>query len=172
MSAKTMPKRTVRKPRRSAPAELDVSRSAMRSEIQAIAKRENGHLTPEAIVEAARNKRSKLHSYFTWDDGEAAEKWRLAEAGYLIRRIKLTVIRRAADEKSVVLTMTREFHSRGSLRGKGGSYEPIAEIMRDDDKQDELLQQALAELAAYRRKYAGLKLLAEVWEVLDPLLKD
>lgn len=37
--------------------------------------------TPAAVVEAGRSKRSKIHFLFTWDDSDAAERWRLREAG-------------------------------------------------------------------------------------------
>lgn len=36
--------------------------------------------TPEQIVEAARDESSELHKCFTWNDTEAADKWRKQEA--------------------------------------------------------------------------------------------
>ena len=52
-----------------------------------------GYLTPDAVVEAAANPRHVLHSYFTWDDIEAAYGFRKNQARELIRRYPITVIR-------------------------------------------------------------------------------
>jgi len=48
--------------------------------------------TPPAVVDAARAEDSPLHRYFTWDDGAAAEKWRLDEARKLVRSIHVVVV--------------------------------------------------------------------------------
>ena len=65
--------------------------AALREEMQSLVA--DGTLLPEVVVEAARNPNSLLHGYFTWDDGEAAEQFRLQEARALIRRVKVQVIR-------------------------------------------------------------------------------
>ena len=39
-----------------------------------------GKITPEEVLEIARNKDSELHKCFEWDDGVAAEKYRLTQA--------------------------------------------------------------------------------------------
>jgi hypothetical protein len=49
--------------------------------------REQGRSTPGDIVEDARPEGSTLHDAFTWDDGEAAEKFRLQEARHLCSAI-------------------------------------------------------------------------------------
>lgn len=53
----------------------------------------DGRLQPEDVVEAARNPNSSMHSYFTWDDTEAAAAFRLQEARALIKRVKVDVVR-------------------------------------------------------------------------------
>lgn len=50
-------------------------------------------LTPETVVEAARNPRSLLHSQFEWDDGTAGEAYRLQQARALIKRVRVDVVR-------------------------------------------------------------------------------
>ena len=50
-------------------------------------------LTPETVVEAARNPRSPLHSQFEWDDGAAGESYRLQQARALIKRVRVDVVR-------------------------------------------------------------------------------
>ncbi len=53
--------------------------------------RVNGRLAPADVVDAARDPESPLHSHFTWDDTEAAEKYRLSQARTLIRTVKLEI---------------------------------------------------------------------------------
>lgn len=53
----------------------------------------NGEIKPELVVEAAKVKTSALHKYFTWDNKEAAVKYRLQEASNLLRRIEVVVIK-------------------------------------------------------------------------------
>ena len=50
-------------------------------------------LTPEAVVEAARDPRSPLHDQFQWDDEAAGEAYRLQQARALIKRVRVDVVR-------------------------------------------------------------------------------
>ena len=54
--------------------------------------RSDGKLLPEDVLKAAMSPRSPLHSYFTWDDSDAAHKQRLHEARQLIRTVRVDVI--------------------------------------------------------------------------------
>jgi hypothetical protein len=56
---------------------------------------ECGRLTPELVLEAARDPKSPLHDWFEWDVEEAARKHNLARARILLRsvRVRLTVTR-------------------------------------------------------------------------------
>lgn len=54
--------------------------------------RDDGRLTPEAIVEAAREPDSVLHGEFEWRDDVAAHHHRLAVARALIREIRVEVV--------------------------------------------------------------------------------
>jgi hypothetical protein len=53
---------------------------------------EAGRLTPEHVVEAARNPESPLHQEFTWNNDAAAENWRLHQARHLVRTLLVTVV--------------------------------------------------------------------------------
>jgi hypothetical protein len=60
-----------------------------------------GRITPELVLDAARDKRSVLHDCFDWDDTIAAERWRLEQSRELIRSVKFTVIYKDAEVQSV-----------------------------------------------------------------------
>ena len=60
--------------------------SPQRQALLALAELHQGRVTPEIVVEAARDPASPLHSAFTWDDAQAAHEHRLAQARVLLRR--------------------------------------------------------------------------------------
>lgn len=51
----------------------------------------HGRLTASAVVDAARDEESPLHARFEWNDGVAAERWRLEQARELIRGVRVNV---------------------------------------------------------------------------------
>lgn len=68
---------------------IDVS-VAVRETIKAL-EDADGRITPEAVIEAARDEGSPLHQQFEWDDSKAAHGYRLEQARTLIRSVKLLV---------------------------------------------------------------------------------
>jgi len=144
----------------------DLKNEAKRAALLAIAARDEGRLHPQAIVDEAEDARSPLHDEFEWDDGEAAAAYRLAQAGALVRRLKVTIIREDKTARVLKVTTTREYESRRSQRG-GGGYESLEEIMREPEKRAEMISQVLDEMMAYRRRYEALVELAEIWAAID-----
>jgi hypothetical protein len=49
-------------------------------------------LTPELVLSDAKSTRSPLHRYFEWDDTLAAQKYRIDQAGDLIRSVQVTYL--------------------------------------------------------------------------------
>lgn len=68
-----------------------MSESAIRDALYALADLNGGRLTPEAVVEAAKNPEHPAHGHFTWDNTEAAILQRLYEARRLIRSVKVEI---------------------------------------------------------------------------------
>ena len=62
-----------------------------REALLALAELHQGRVTPEIVVEAARDPASPLHSAFTWDDAQAAHEHRLAQARVLLRRVRVEI---------------------------------------------------------------------------------
>ncbi len=67
------------------------------AEIKALEDR-RGRLTPQEVVEAARAEASAIHGCFEWDDGKAAEAYRIEQARELIRRVKIEIV---VEERSM-----------------------------------------------------------------------
>ena len=69
---------------------MNLSEEALQ-ELRAIENRA-GRLTPEQVVNAAADESSALHDCFTWDDSDAAAKWRLDEAREIIRSVRIETV--------------------------------------------------------------------------------
>lgn len=108
---------------------------------------EHEQLTPELVVDIARNPGHPLHGRFTWDDGIAAEQWRRAEARGLIRTAKI-VVHKDPDTYHKVRAFT-------SVISDGRrTYKPTADALADH--RDQVLQQCLRDIASLREKYRAL----------------
>ena len=58
---------------------------------------EDGRYVPQEFVDAARDEDHPAHGWFTWDDGEAAEKWRVAEGRRFVQGLPVEVSVPAVD---------------------------------------------------------------------------
>ncbi len=57
-----------------------------------LASKNNGKVTPDMVIEDAQQKKSVFHTYFQWDDTEAAEQYRIQQARNLINHIVEVVV--------------------------------------------------------------------------------
>lgn len=87
----------------------------------------NGRLIPSDVVEEARNPESPLHSHFEWDNSEAATKYRLLQAGVLIRSVKLEITVR--DVPLSVVGYVRD----PDLDTKTAGYRNVINIRSEED---------------------------------------
>src|SRR5262245_31235230 len=121
-----------------------------------------GALTPEIVVEEAADPMHPLHHRFTWDDTEAARKWRLHEAGSLLRvRYKAD----AGDDRADL----RAFWVTRDAEGKPTSqYEPVEEIIMDPFQRDLMLRQMRRDWQTFKRRYQHMQeFVAEVMHGLE-----
>jgi hypothetical protein len=121
-----------------------------------IAEANNGSLTPQAVVEAARNPRHVLHKHFEWDDATAAEAYRIEQARGIIRVIRV-------DDDDESRGSTRAFVS--IAEKDGTSYRTVADVKSSRDLQAAYLLSIDRDLEALERRARAL---AEIC----PLLKS
>lgn len=133
-----------------------MTNQAVIDELERIAKEHGGELKPEDVVEAARAKSSPLHDHFTWDDSEAAQRYRLYEARQLIR-VTLTYVGDDRTPMRVFVSLTPD------RKAEGGGYRPTASVLVNAKQRAQLLADALAEMERFQAKYATLKELSEVF---------
>jgi hypothetical protein len=58
-----------------------------RSEIEKLLVEKKGELTPDDVVEAARDPKTKLHGLFEWDDSAASAQFRVYQARAILQRL-------------------------------------------------------------------------------------
>ena len=111
-------------------------------------------LTPKTLLDANRAEDAPLHSCFEWNDGEAAEKYRESQARHIINCL---CIKTEQVEQPTV---------RAFFNIQKTSYESTGVIIRQEDKYAKLLDTALKELEAFKRKYISLKELQPVFDAI------
>lgn len=67
---------------------MTAKQRAIKERLRELEDHNNGTLTPEVVVEDAKNPSSVLHDYFEWDDHKAAKEYRLDQARELIRSVR------------------------------------------------------------------------------------
>jgi hypothetical protein len=122
-----------------------------------------GLLTKEAVLEEAAPIESPIHDQFEWDDTEAAEAYRLVQAGQLIRKFK--IIYRHTDDGEPI--RVRQFVSVQRDNEDRPSYVPTGEAVADPITLAILQRECQREAAAFRSKY---QVLADYAQIVRTLL--
>jgi hypothetical protein len=137
--------------------------------------KKHGSLTPEIVVEAARPKTSPLHSSFEWNDKVAGEQYRLVQAAFLIRTVKVrrevragteSVVRAFVNVRPVVQQAADEDEEDAS---KKGVYVSIDQVLESEQWTRQMLDSAMRDLRAFRRKYETLSALAPIFRAIEQL---
>lgn len=136
-------------------------RKAMETELNLLLKKHGGMLTAEHVLEQAEDPTSALHPFFTWDEADAAHKWRLIEARQLITSIRIFQEGSTGKVRSLV--------SLNVDRTKGGGYRLLDDVINTPALRYHLLETALSELNAVERKYQHLQELESVWGAVDDI---
>lgn len=91
--------------------------SEVTHELNLLAKKYKGHLTPEIVIRAAKDPDSALHGEFTWDDAEAAHRYRLVQARALIR--SATFLVKTGETRTMLPAFVRDpdkpYHEQGYI---------------------------------------------------------
>lgn len=129
-------------------------------------KEKNGTLTPDGILEEARDPDHTLHPHFTWDDELAAEKQRKREA----RKIVQSVIIREVDDQDVSDKNVRAFVSVDD--GEQQGYEETAVALSQEPSRSNILSRARRDLRRFRERYNHLEELAGIINKINSLLDE
>lgn len=116
--------------------------------------------SPEDIVEAARNEKSELHKCFDWRDEVAAQKWRLHTARMLVASIVIRT--ETADNIPVAVRVIESTSERNT-------YAPTQMLIKSETEYTDLLARAKAELETFKRKYATVTELQDIFAMIETL---
>lgn len=128
--------------------------------------KDNGRLTVDAVVAAARNPRSVLHPLITWDDAQAADRWRREEAAYLIRSLIVYV---EHEQEVAAVRLYVSVHQQDDARA---SYTRVSIAASNQDLWTEVEQQALRSLVVFRAKYRNLSRFRSVCAAIDAVFDE
>lgn len=142
-----------------------VDPGAAYAEFERIRETNDGRLTPEEIVKRAKSRRNPLHGHFTWDDSEAAHKYRLNEAQYLIRHLVYTPAETNHQVRQYSLVQAPK-----SAPAPRRYYTDTEQAMSDPEFRKQILDNAMADLKRFRAKYGALAELAGVVGEIDSML--
>lgn len=137
---------------------------------------ESTEVTAQSFLDISRPEDSPTHGIFEWDDAIAAEKYRLNIAGCVIRSIDVTRVQ-VEDETSEVSIVEAKEESQTYKRAyvnvnKSAGFQParfvpIDQAMSNADMRKQVLQNALDELNAYKRKYYMFSELSKVFDAIQ-----
>jgi hypothetical protein len=121
-----------------------------------------GDISPQDVVNDARNPKSPLHNEFEWDDTEAAKQYRLEQARYILRSYSAVWVEESVEVKSVAMV---------SLEADNTAvYRSSRKVLSNKALREKWKEQALRELRTWRAKYAAVKELAEVFKAVDKII--
>jgi DNA-directed RNA polymerase beta subunit len=129
-------------------------------------KNNDGFITPEAVVEKAKDASSVIHGCFEWDDRDAAGRYRLHQAGELIRNIVTVNV----SDGSLREAPVRAFVNIKDKTERG--YKTIEAVISDPYDYQYMLGCARSDLEAFSRKYAKLAELRGVLSAIQEVLNE
>lgn len=114
-------------------------RQAVEARLAELTAKGSGRLTPEAVVEDAKSKRSPLHAFiFRESDQEAAHQRRLDLARQLIRSVRVVM---TTDRRSI--SVVGYVHDPGT---NAAGYVPTATLIDDHDRARETVLREFARI--------------------------
>ena len=138
--------------------------NAVGQHIDFLRQQQKGELEPIDVLNDARNPNSPLHTFFEWDEGAAAEAYRLNQARGLIRSVVAIYVSDVEPAKR-----TKAFVH---VPEKGTPhYRSTDDAMSRRDTRALVLQKAWRELQGWKQKYRDLTEFAKLIPVIDEIGK-
>lgn len=118
-------------------------------------------ITPDTVVELARNKDSVLHSMIDWNDKVAASKWRKQQARIILCNLVVEVREHEGEEPKQIRLLHKPDENK--------LYQEIGFFIQNESEYEKLLNQAKRDLDSFRVKYHVLNELKPVFEAINEL---
>ena len=132
--------------------------------LEILRQQHKGELTPQDVLADAKNHNSPLHSFFEWDEGAAAEQWRLQQARGLIRAVVAIYV----DDKRPAVRTRAYVHIN---EPSAPHYRETGHAMSQAGTREMVLKRAWKELQAWRKRYADLKAFSNLFDCIEETAK-
>jgi len=149
---------------RDAPTD-DKAARAVGEHLEMLRQKFKGEITPQDVLDDARHDNSPLHSYFEWNDGAAAEQYRLQQARGLIRSV--VAVYTQPDKPAVRARAYVHIPERGAEH-----YREMSHAMSVAKTRQMVLDRAWQELKAWKARYKDLQEFAGLIEVIERIDAD
>lgn len=123
-------------------------------------------ISAENVVEyAQRHKDSELYKCFDWDDTEAAKKWRLQQARWVLCSISLEI-------KEEPKQVQRVYVSIKDKDTDARTFKNINEVLKNDEEYQQLVDKASQDLENCKNKYTNLLEKEDLKEIIFEIYKN
>lgn len=129
--------------------------------IEALRQENDGFVTPEMVWKAAEDPGSPIHDDFEWNERKAAENHWKERARNLVNHIVVVRVQQEpADEgmRAFVSIIVSE---------KKRAYVDIGTVRSDEEMRQCLIKDILAKLNAFKKRYAQITELDEIWAAIE-----
>lgn len=127
-------------------------------ELEMLAKKNNGLLSPHVVVEYAKNPETLLHEKFEWDDSVAAYNWRVHQARMMIAALVVNNSDIKINEKVFVSV------AGDRKRDASGGYRFTRDVLSDSDRRDIFFDQCIRAIEGLIERFRHFKELAVILE--------
>jgi hypothetical protein len=139
-----------------------IDANAVGNHIEMLRAQCKGELTPEDILDDAKNDNSPLHSFFEWSDTEAARQYRLQQARGLIRSVVAVYV---SDDKPAVRAKAYVHIN----EPQAPHYRETSHALSQAKTRNMVLQQAWRDLQAWKSRYKHLQEFSDLIAVIDEI---
>jgi hypothetical protein len=158
----------------------EVASQTATAAITELAQKFGGTITPEIVLQEAKQEASPLHRFFCWDDTAAALEYRRIQASMLIRRVKVTVEAgcgrhvRVRHFINVVEPTGREadddVDEQGINARPRGIYVDLDTALSTPDYREQLLRQCKRDVETFRAKYHSISEVAGIIDAMESFI--
>lgn len=122
-----------------------------------LSKIHDGALTPEIVVNAAKDQKSPIHNYFQWNNDKAAVSYRLWQARQLIASVDIQITEERKVRKFINVIVKDEplYLERKKITAQYG---------------DQIRQNALTDLGTFVKRYYGFESVSDLVTIIEKLL--
>lgn len=135
------------------------------TELQRI-EQKHGEITPRILLDESTPEDAVMHPCYEWDDEKAADKYRLWQSRNILSCLVVTYERQEEPEPKKI--EVRAYQNVSDERN--GRFISIDKVLESTTTKTIMLQNAMKELGAFRKKYGDLLELSSVFAAIDELV--